>query len=81
LRGRRAVFSLGVGLTTGILAGLIGLGGAEFRLPAIVGLLGYPLRQAVPINLGVSAFTLRLLIMVWPSRRPGPPPFWSASPQ
>ncbi len=63
MRGRRAVLSLGVGLTTGTLAGLIGLGGAEFRLPAIVGLLGYPLRQAVPINLGVSAFTLGAALM------------------
>jgi uncharacterized membrane protein YfcA len=42
----------------GIVSGLTGLGGAEFRLPALVGLLGYTVRQAVPLNLSVSLFTL-----------------------
>jgi uncharacterized protein len=41
-----------------ILGGLIGLGGAEFRLPVLVGLLGYPARQAVPLNLAVSLVTV-----------------------
>jgi uncharacterized membrane protein YfcA len=41
-----------------ILGGLIGLGGAEFRLPVLVGLLGYPARQAIPLNLAVSLVTL-----------------------
>jgi uncharacterized protein len=42
----------------GALGGLIGLGGAEFRLPVLIGPLGYPARQAVPLNLAVSLVTL-----------------------
>ena len=42
----------------GVLGGLIGLGGAEFRLPVLIGPLGYPSRQAVPLNLAVSLVTL-----------------------
>ena len=41
-----------------ILGGLIGLGGAEFRLPVLVGPLNYPPRRAVPLNLAVSVITL-----------------------
>lgn len=41
-----------------ILGGLIGLGGAEFRLPVLAGPLGYPVRQAVALNLAVSLVTL-----------------------
>jgi len=40
------------------LGGLIGLGGAEFRLPVLVGPLGYPARRAVPLNLAVSLVTI-----------------------
>ncbi len=46
--------SLAAGAGVGILGGLIGLGGAEFRLPVLVGLLGLSARQAVPVNLAVS---------------------------
>lgn len=42
----------------GVLGGLIGLGGAEFRLPVLAGPLGYPARKAVPLNLAVSLITL-----------------------
>jgi uncharacterized membrane protein YfcA len=41
-----------------LLGGLIGLGGAEFRLPVLSGLLQYPARQAVPLNLAVSLITV-----------------------
>jgi uncharacterized membrane protein YfcA len=41
-----------------VLGGLIGLGGAEFRLPVLIGPLGYPSRQAIPLNLAVSLVTL-----------------------
>jgi len=40
------------------LGGLIGLGGAEFRLPVLVGPLGYAARRAVPLNLSVSIVTI-----------------------
>ena len=42
----------------GLLGGLIGLGGAEFRLPVLAGILHYPARQAVPLNLAVSLITI-----------------------
>ena len=42
----------------GVLGGLIGLGGAEFRLPVLAGVLGYSARQAVPLNLGISLITI-----------------------
>jgi uncharacterized membrane protein YfcA len=32
----------------------LGLGGAEFRLPLLVALFGYALRQAIPLNLAIS---------------------------
>src|SRR5918992_246739 len=41
-----------------VLGGLIGLGGAEFRLPVLAGLLQYPARQAVTLNLAVSLITV-----------------------
>ncbi len=41
-----------------ILGGLIGLGGAEFRLPVLAGPLRYSPRQAVPLNLAVSIATI-----------------------
>ena len=38
----------------GVLGGLLGLGGAEFRLPFLVAIFGYALRQAIPLNLATS---------------------------
>jgi uncharacterized membrane protein YfcA len=48
----------------GLLGGLIGLGGAEFRLPVLAGPLGYPARQAVPLNLLVSFVTLFASLLI-----------------
>jgi uncharacterized membrane protein YfcA len=42
----------------GLLGGLIGLGGAEFRLPVLAGPLRYTPRQAVPLNLAISLITV-----------------------
>jgi uncharacterized membrane protein YfcA len=42
------------GAGVGVLGGLLGLGGAEFRLPVLVALFGYALRQAIPVNLAIS---------------------------
>ncbi|NPV75522.1 MAG: sulfite exporter TauE/SafE family protein [Anaerolineae bacterium] len=42
----------------GFVGGLIGLGGAEFRLPVLIGLLGRQARQAISINLAVSLITI-----------------------
>jgi uncharacterized membrane protein YfcA len=46
------------GAGIGVLGGLIGLGGAEFRLPLLVGFFASPLRRAIGLNLGVSLFTV-----------------------
>lgn len=54
----RSILPFGVGAAVGTAGGLIGLGGAEFRLPALVGALGLTLRQAVPINLVASFIVL-----------------------
>lgn len=46
------------GIPVGLLAGLIGLGGGEFRLPLLVLLFGLVARAAVPLNLVISLLTL-----------------------
>ena len=47
-----------IGFIVGLAGGLIGLGGAELRLPYLAGTLRLPLKTAVPINLAVSLITL-----------------------
>jgi len=42
------------GGTIGVLGGLIGLGGAEFRLPMLIGLFGFPALEAVILNKAMS---------------------------
>lgn len=54
-RPERPVFAFGLGAAVGTAGGLIGLGGAEFRLPALVGILRFSAREAVAVNL-VSSF-------------------------
>lgn len=46
-----------------LMGGLIGLGGAEFRLPVLAGMLGYLPRQAVPLNLAVSVITVSVALL------------------
>jgi uncharacterized membrane protein YfcA len=55
---RRAVLGFASGSAVGVLGGLIGLGGGEFRLPILTSLFGYAARAAVPLNLVISAITL-----------------------
>lgn len=51
LAGWRAItIALGCALLIGGIGGLIGLGGGEFRLPLLVGLIGFTARGAVPMN-------------------------------
>jgi uncharacterized membrane protein YfcA len=54
-----------VGLAVGVAGGVIGLGGAELRLPYLVGVRRLTAHQAVPVNLAVSLFTIGAAI---PSR-------------
>jgi uncharacterized protein len=46
------------GAPIGVLGGLIGLGGAEFRLPVLTGVFRYSAKQAVPLNLAISLVTV-----------------------
>src|SRR6516165_12508506 len=48
----------------GGLAGLVGLGGGEFRLPVLMYVVGYPARTALPLNLAVSLVTLTFALVV-----------------
>lgn len=60
----RPWLALAYGTPIGLLGGLIGLGGAEFRLPVLVGVLGYAAHRAVPLNLAVSLVTLAAALPV-----------------
>jgi uncharacterized membrane protein YfcA len=50
--------AFGWSVPIGGLAGLIGLGGGEFRLPVLMHGIGFDARSAVPINLMISLVTL-----------------------
>ncbi len=54
----RPWYAFGVAVPIGMLGGLIGLGGAEFRLPVLAGPLGYPARRAVALNVAISLVTV-----------------------
>ncbi len=47
-------FSVGAGAAVGTLGGLIGLGGAEFRLPLLIGVFGFSALPAVILNKAMS---------------------------
>jgi uncharacterized protein len=51
-KNHAAVF--GSGLSVGVIGGLIGLGGAEFRLPLLIGVFGFSALPAVVINKATS---------------------------
>jgi uncharacterized membrane protein YfcA len=48
----------------GVLGGLIGLGGGEFRLPVLMYAIGFDARTAVPLNLVTSFVTLAFALGV-----------------
>jgi hypothetical protein len=63
---RTVTIALGCALVIGGIGGLIGLGGDEFRLPLLVGLIGFTARAAVPMNQILSLITLvTALIVRW----------------
>jgi uncharacterized membrane protein YfcA len=51
---RRFSSAFGGGAAIGALGGMIGLGGAEFRLPLLIGLFGFPALEAVILNKAMS---------------------------
>ena len=54
----RNIWAFAWGALVGVLGGLIGLGGAEFRLPVLVSIFNYRTLQAIIINLIVSLVTV-----------------------
>jgi uncharacterized membrane protein YfcA len=54
----RNIWAFGWGALVGVFGGLIGLGGAEFRLPILVSVFNYRTLQAIIINLIVSLVTV-----------------------
>lgn len=54
----RNIWAFGWAALVGVLGGLIGLGGAEFRLPILVSIFNYRILQAIVINLIVSLVTV-----------------------
>ncbi|MCO4239206.1 sulfite exporter TauE/SafE family protein [Pseudarthrobacter raffinosi] len=66
------------GAIIGVLGGMIGLGGAEFRLPLLIGVFGFAALQAVIMN---KAMSLIVVITALPARLVGVPlgelsPYW-----
>ncbi len=55
---RQPAWAIVTGTGVGMLGGLLGLGGAEFRLPVLVRLFGYGLPRAIRFNLVISGVTV-----------------------
>jgi uncharacterized protein len=64
-RSRSLSAALATGVGVGLLGGLIGLGGAEFRLPLLIGLFGFAALQAVIMN---KAMSLMVVATALPAR-------------
>lgn len=67
---RSAPFAFGSGAVIGLLGGMIGLGGAEFRLPVLIGVFGFVALQAVIMN---KALSLVVVLTALPARLLGVP--------
>lgn len=64
-RARSAPLVFGAGAMVGVLGGMIGLGGAEFRLPLLIGMFGFAALSAVILN---KAMSLVVVITALPAR-------------
>ncbi|MFD5141904.1 sulfite exporter TauE/SafE family protein [Streptomyces sp. NPDC058401] len=62
---RTAPLVFGAGAAIGVLGGMIGLGGAEFRLPLLIGLFGFAALSAVILN---KAMSLVVVLVALPAR-------------
>ena len=56
---RQWAYAALAGATVGLLSGLIGLGGAELRLPLLVAVFGFAALQAVILNKALSLASVR----------------------
>jgi uncharacterized membrane protein YfcA len=61
VRGGTLGFALGV--VIGTAAGLIGVGGGEFRIPVLLHVLRLPVKEAAGVNLVVGLFTVTLGVL------------------
>ena len=64
-RRRSLPLAVATGAAIGVLGGMIGLGGAEFRLPLLIGVFGFVALQAVILN---KALSLVVVIVALPAR-------------
>ncbi|MFB9322549.1 sulfite exporter TauE/SafE family protein [Cryptosporangium minutisporangium] len=62
---RLLIVAAGWGAAIGVLGGMIGLGGAEFRLPLLIGVFGFVALQAVILN---KAMSLVVVFTALPAR-------------
>jgi uncharacterized protein len=62
---RSPIAAFSAGAAVGLLGGMIGLGGAEFRLPLLIGLFGFVALQAVIVN---KAMSLVVVLTALPAR-------------
>ncbi|MDQ6657633.1 MAG: sulfite exporter TauE/SafE family protein [Actinomycetota bacterium] len=62
---RSVIFAFATGAGIGVLGGLIGLGGAEFRLPLLIGVFGFVALPAIILN---KAMSLIVVITALPAR-------------
>lgn len=67
---RSLPLAVATGAGVGLLGGMIGLGGAEFRLPLLIGLFGFLALQAVVLN---KALSLVVVTTALPARLLGVP--------
>ena len=70
VRSRSLSVGFLVGASVGLFGGLIGLGGAEFRLPLLIGLFGFMALQAIILN---KAMSLIVVATALPARLLGVP--------
>lgn len=66
-RARPGWMALSIGAAVGVLGGMIGLGGAELRLPLLIGVFRFVALQAVILN---KAISLLVVVTAIPARLP-----------
>ncbi|MBB6174017.1 putative membrane protein YfcA [Nocardiopsis mwathae] len=64
-RAKSLPLAFTAGAAVGVLGGMIGLGGAEFRLPLLIGLFGFAALSAVILN---KAMSLAVVLAALPAR-------------